>query len=570
MNRRLYAAIAMLPLLAIAPSAGHAAAEAPCTADLLIKGAKIITVDGDRIAQAVAVRGDRIVRVGSVAEVSRCLGPRTTVMTLAGKTILPGFIDAHSHIQGMSEVERTMINIQVPPLKDADGIIAALKAAQARKPAGAWLIGQGTYNQPMPTRAQLDEAFPDNPVDLQWSVHDHLINHRAAIAMGMTKAYPDPPKGTTGRYERTADGEVMIVRDATIPLPPIKTSYAEMKEGVRTILQDFYLKRGVTTVSDMSEPDAYRAYQELEAEGRLPTRVRANYFIRYPDKAAALTDMASLMGVHTGFGDERLQLGAVKILLDGVWGTTAAVYKPFWEGSGTSWMPNNRGGTNFDARTLNDMVARLFAAGWQIQIHANGDRAQDMSLDAFEAALAATPRQDPRFRIEHFGNFLVQDPARTAQRLDRMHRLGVIPSIQPAFLWRLTSPNAQEPGMKFFPLKTLIAQGFHPAGGVDTVGTQNFATYPLFSIARAVLRRSKYGVSVQPEEAISVMDAVRMFTIWSAEANFMEGSRGSIAPGKLADFVVLDQDPLSVAPEQLDKIAVAMTIIGGKVAYSRK
>lgn len=534
-------------------------------ADLIFTGGKVITVDAaETVATGVAVRGDRIVAVGDVAALR---GPATQVVDLKGRALLPGFIDAHSHVEGMADVESHFINIQAPPLKDGKAIIAKLKEAQAKLAPGAWLVGQGTYNQVMPSRAELDAAFPDNPVRLIWSAHDSLINHKAAVAMGMTKDFPDPPKGFSGRYERLPNGEVAIVRDAPAPWPDKAVfTYPELKEGVRWILDDFYLKRGVTTVSDMSSPEAYRAYQDLKAEGRLPTRVRINYVLR----DLKFFDTLKATGIHTGLGDDRLRVGAIKILEDGVWGTTAATYHEHWEGSGTTYKPNNTGGTAFDQDALTKTIVAAHTSGWQVQVHANGDRAQDMVLTAFEAAKAADPRPDPRFRIEHFGHFLVQDPQRTEERLERVKRDGVLVSPQIAFLWRLTDENIKEPNMKFFAMKTLIDRGFHPAGGVDTIGTQNFATYPMFSVARAVNRDTKYGKVVQPEEAISVMDGIRMFTIWSAEANFMEKDLGTIEVGKLADFVVLGQDPLTTPKAKLADIPVDMTVLDGKVVYTRR
>ncbi len=547
-------------------------------ADLVLVNGKVITVDPkDTIAEAVAVKGNRIVAVG---DVSAWRGPKTQVIDLKGRPLLPGFIDAHSHVAGMANVEAHLINIQVPPLKDGAAIIAKLKEAAEKLPAGAWLVGQGTYNQVMPTREELDAAFPDNPVDLMWSVHDHLINSKAAQIMGLTKDYPDPAPGTPGRYERAANGEVAIIRDAPAPWPKGMTptfTYPEKKEALRYILEDFYLKRGVTTVSDMSDLEAYKAFGELKAENRLPTRVRMNIFVPKKgigDQLGSLTadqpvQQLEAMGIKPEAGDHWLRYGGIKFIQDGVWGTTAAVYKPFWNGSGTSWIPNNTGGVSYDQETLNRLVREAYQAGWQIQVHANGDRGQDMVLDAFEAAKAAGARPDDRLRIEHFGHFLVQDPARTEARLERMKRLNIIPSPQVAFLWRLTDLNVQEPDVKFFPMKTMIDRGFRPPGGVDTIGTQNFATYPMFSIARAVNRDTKFGTITQPEEAISVMDGIRMFTIWSAEASFLEKDFGSIEVGKIADFVVLGQDPLTAPKEKLADIPVDMTILDGKVAYAR-
>jgi len=551
--------------LALSASAASAAeAQQHEYADLVFTGGPVVTADAqERIADGVAVKGNRIVAVGDVRE---WRGPATQVVDLEGHALLPGFIDSHSHVSGMANVEANFINIQVPPLSGPQAIIDKLKAAQAKLPKGAWLIGQGTYNQVMPTRGQLDAAFPDMPVDLQWSVHDHLINHAAAVALGMTKDFPDPPAGSTGRYERTADGEVMISRDAPIDIPAPQLTYPELKEGVRDILQRFYLERGVTTVSDLGDATTLRAYEDLQDAGRLPTRVRFNVMALNQQ----LFDAAIGSGVRTGFGNDRLRIGAMKLVEDGVWGTTAAVYHPHWEGSGTTWVPNNTGGTRYTQEKLDELVLAARKAGWQVEIHANGDRAQDMVLHAYEAAAEKVPSDDPRFRIEHFGHFLTQDPERTGARLDRMKRLGVIPSVQVAFLWRLTDENAKEPDVLFFPLRQLIDMGFHPAGGVDTIGTQNFATYPMFSIQRAVARDSKYGTIIQPEQAITTMEAIKMFTIWSAEANFLDKTLGSIEVGKLADFVILGGNPLATPAEELSRIPVVMTVLDGKIVYERK
>ena len=192
-----------------------------------------------------------------------------------------------------------------------------------------------------------------------------------------------------------------------------------------------------------------------------------------------------------------------------------------------------------------------------------------MTIAAYEAAQKAYPRPDARHRIEHFAHFLVQDPERTEERLSRMKQAGIIPSPQVAFLWRLTDEGVKEPNVKFFPMKTLLDEGFHPAGGSDTLGTQNFATDPMFSIAVAVNRKTKYGTPVQAEEAISVMDAIKMFTIWAAYGGFEEKVKGSIEPGKLADLVVLSSDPLAARPEDLADIQADLVILDGKVAYER-
>jgi predicted amidohydrolase YtcJ len=539
-------------------------------ADLVLRGGKVITVDaGDHIGEAVAVTGNRISAIGTNQEISRLVGPQTKIVELNGRTLLPGFIDAHSHVEGLAESEHAMVPIQAPPLKGAAEIIAKLKERASQVPAGTWIVGQGTYNQVMPTREELDRNFPDHPVVLRWSAHDWLLNHRADEKADLNRATPDPQGA--GRIERAPNGEPMILRDAGIDLHLPRPTYQQMREWLPETLRDFYLKRGVTTVHDMSSPEtAYRIYREARDQNELPVRMVLSYIIGVPDISGTNADLEAAMlnsGLRTGFGDNWLRLGAIKIILDGVWGTTAAVYKPVWKGSGTTWIANNFGGVSRSQEILNRQILDAHKAGWQVWVHANGDRAQDMVLTAIEAAQKAFPRDDARHRIEHFGHFLTQDPQRTEERLARMQRDHVIPSPQVAFLWRLTDENLKEPDVKFFPMKTLIQRGFHPPGGSDTLGTQNFATNPLFSLSVAVNRKTKYGQPANPEEAISRMDAIRMFTTWAAYAGFQEKTRGSIENGKLADLVVLSGDPLTVPAEHILDLNVDYTIVDGKIAY---
>ena len=556
-------------------------------ADLILRGGKVITVDGqDHISEAVAVVGNRIQAIGTNQEISRLAGPQTKIIELNGRTLLPGFIDAHSHVEGLAESEHAMVPIQAPPLKDAAAIITKLKERAAQVPPGTWIVGQGTYNQLMPTREELDRNLPDHPVVLRWSAHDLLLNHRADVAAGLSDSTPNPDG--RGRIERAANGEPMILRDAGIELPLPRPTYQQMQQWIPESLRDFYLKRGVTTVYDMSNPEvAYRIYREERDKGELPVRIVLSYIIGPNDLlprqtvhdeapsslgAQGIDVEAALLksGLRTGFGDNWLRLGAIKIILDGVWGTTAAVYKPVWKGSGTTWVPNNYGGVNRTQEALNRQILEAHKAGWQVWVHANGDRAQDMVLTAVEAAQKEFPREDARHRIEHFGHFLVQDPQRTEERLARMQRDHVIPSPQVSFLWRLTDANLKEPDVKFFPIATLIKMGFQPPNGSDTLGTQNFATNPLFAISAAVNRMTKYGEPVDPQEAVSRMDAIRMCTIWAAYSGFQERTRGSIETGKLADLVVLSGDPLTVPAKHILDLKVDYTVLDGKVAYERQ
>jgi predicted amidohydrolase YtcJ len=538
---------------------GGAPAPGATVADLVLRGGKVITVDAqDRITTAVAVVGNRIAATGSGQEIARFVGPATRVIELKGRTVTPGFIDSHSHVEGLAESENFAVPIHIPhSVKTTNDILQRLKDAAAKLPPGNWIVGQGTYNQPMPTRGELDQALPRHPVVLRWSAHDLLINHAAVEAAGI-RNLPDP-RGV-GKIERTAAGEPMILRDAEVELPLPRPTAAQRRSWLEPTLRDFYLKRGVTSVYDMSSPDTYATYQDLRDQGVLPTRMLLTY---------RGFDAIANAGLRTGFGDDWIRIGGIKLVIDGVWGTTAATYRPAWEGSGTTWVPNNRGGTSVSQQEFNQLVLAPHLKGWQVWVHANGDRAQDMVITAFENAQRVLPRPDARHRIEHFGHFLTQDPERTAERLARMKRGNIIAAPQVVFLWRLTDVNVKEPDVKFFPMRTLIEMGFKPAGGSDTLGTQNFATNPMFNISVAVNRRTKLGTPANPEEAISPMDALRMLTIWAAYSGFEEKVKGSIEAGKLADLVVLSGDPLTIAREKIADIQPDLTIIDGKIGYER-
>lgn len=541
-------------------------------ADIVFRGGAVVTVDPqERVASAVAIVGNRIAAVGSEQEVNRFAGARTRVIDLNGRALLPGFIDSHSHVEGLAVSEQLYVPIQAPPLRDANEIVARLKARAAQLPPGTWIVGQGTYNQVMPTREQLDRELPQHPVVLRWSAHDLLLNHMANEMSGLGRGTPDPTG--MGRIERAANGEPAILRDVSVELPLPRPTAEQIRQWLPLTLRDFYLARGVTTVYDMSSPEvAHKVYQDLKVNGRLPVRLRLNYIIGAGDLNGGKSDrLASLLRgrVRPESGDDWIRIGALKIILDGVWGTTAAVYRPAWEGSGTTWLPNNVGGVSRPQQILNQQVVESHKAGWQIWVHANGDRAQDMVLTAYEAAQQAAPRPDARHRIEHFGHFLTRDASRTEERLSRMLRGHVIPAPQVAFLWRLTDRNLKEPGVTFFAMATLLKRGFHPSGGSDTLGTQNFATNPWFSIATAVNRKTKYGAVVQPDEAIPVMDAIRMQTIWAAFAGFQENDKGSIEVGKLADLVVVSDNPLKIARDRLAQIQTDITVVDGKIAYQR-
>ncbi len=542
-------------LLILVAGLGFTQPASQTSADLILRGGKVVAVDeAGTIAEAVAVAGNRIVAVGSNVAIDALVGAHTQVIELGGRVLLPGFIDAHNHVEGSSQGDAFRLPVAIPPLETAQDVLEAVKARAAELPPGAWIEGQGTYYQPMPSREQLDVAVPDHPVVIRWSAHDVVANRMAMEVSGITRNTVAPPGGV---IERDADGEPTgIFRDARQLLHTPIPTYEDTLRVIPPTLTKLWLEQGVTSVYTMDSLDGIRAYQELRDAGELPpVRLSISFFLRSFDLDALLST-----GLRTGFGDDWLKIGGIKILLDGVWGTTAATSAPAY---GTT---DNFGNLSRSPEQLREEVEKAHAAGWQVWIHCNGDRAQNLALDAFEAALEKYPREDHRHRIEHFGNFLVDDKI-----LDRMEQLNVIPVPQASFIWRTTNELLQQPGRpRLYVLKTLIDRGFRPPGNADSVGTQPFSINPMFSFTRAVLRTSKFGTEVDPDEAISVMDAIKMHTIWAAYSGFEEDIKGSLEVGKLADMVVLSDDPLSVPPDQLMSIKADITIVDGKVVYERR
>ena len=523
-------------------------------ANTVLKGGKVITVDlDDRIAQAVAIRGNQIAAVGSDSEISRWIGPKTRIVDLAGRTVVPGFIDAHNHVEHTAYFLHLRLNIHSPPLASSAAVLEKVVRQAAKVPAGTWIVGQGTYGQPMPGREELDRALPDHPVVLRWSMHKQVANSKAFEVSGIDRDTPDPPGG---RLERGPDGNptgILLEAFDVLAIPPYP--YDEVREAIRRTLEDIFLKQGVTTVYALpASAGGVRAFQDLWENGELPVRVHLNITAAPGHQPLADTPSLLKLGIRTGWGDDWLKIGAIKIFVDGS-DAMSVNYGSRPEAGGDAGLPRS-------PEQLTREVTAAHGAGWQLWLHAIGDRAQDIALDAFEAALEAHPSADHRHRIEHMGNALFSRKA-----LERARRLGIIPVPTVAFMWADGSVPA---GEIWYPLTTLLEMGFQPPGNADSAGTQTFGINPMFSIERAVTRKSRTGASISPDEAVSPMDVIRMHTTYAARAGFEEKTRGSLEPGKLADLVVLSGDPLTASADQLMKIRADLTMVDGEIRYERE
>jgi predicted amidohydrolase YtcJ len=525
------------------PVAAQGFANGAPPADLVLLGGRVITLDpNDRTAQAIAVGGNRIIAIGSDAEIQRLQGPKTRVIQLQGRGVTPGFIDSHTHAESTAEFRNFWVDLHSPPLPaehSSTAILQKLRDRVTQVPPGTWVVGEGPFGpQVPPTASELTAAFPNHPVVVKYGMHQYVANRKALAMANITKLTPDPPGA---KIEKGSDGEPTGMLYECFELFPITYPRAELKHALETTLTEDFLKQGVTTVYELSVTQpANGLYQELHDEGKLPIRLHIGYMI-YPALQPVI-DLESLlrMGIHSGLGDDWLRIGPAKLFVNGA-------------GAGVPLIRR-------DQATLNNTALRLHHAGWQLWLHAIGEPAQDMALEALETVLRADPRPDPRHRIEHIGGVLDQP------RFDRMKRLGIIPvPTEPALPYGPPGDSKAVP----YPYRTLLAMGFQPPGNSDTGGSYSWQMNVIARLAIFVTRAAENGTANHPEEAVTVTQALRILSTYGAYAGFEEKTRGTLEIGKLADMVVLSNDPLSIAPNQLKDLKIDATIIDGSVRYER-
>jgi hypothetical protein len=336
-----------------------------------------------------------------------------------------------------------------------------------------------------------------------------------------------------------------------------KPSFAEREQSVKDVLQ-FFALNGVTSIYDFPSRDGLRIYQDLLSKSELPVRLRCQVILNVThdrDPDSTFDEDFLRYGIHTGFGNEWLKIGGIKLFLDGE-SETGLRYDP--PGQKKQWV----GVQKMDQETLNRIVTDAQKNGFQIWIHALGNRAQDMALDAYELAQSKYPRADARNRIEHAGN---QEAGATSQeQLDRMKRLGVIPVPTGAWIYLGRAFKGTQAKVPFI-YRTLLDEGFQPPGNSDSLGSMPESMNPFFSIWTMVTRKTRSGELLAPEQAITPAEALRIYTIFGAHSGFDEKTKGSIEQGKVADLIIVSDDPLTVVADRLKDIKVITTIVDGKI-----
>jgi predicted amidohydrolase YtcJ len=558
--RRTCFAILAAPLISVA--AAQAQTNRAChDADLVVRDAKIVTMDATRsVATSMAIRNGRILTVGTPKDVASCIGSYTSVLDLHGQTVLPGLIDIHTHAaEWMARRFRNNVDLSDPKLRSIEDVAKAIAAVVASSPKGKWIRGSGWSEAGLAehryiNRKDLDAVSPDNPVWLlQFSGHLAVVNTAALELAGISRDTPNPPGGVIDKDEAGEPTGVLKDNAVDVVAALVPPPSSELLVRSVAMASEAALSFGLTTIHDITPYLA--AYQAAHREGKLKVRVQLSPNVN----SIADAEVLAKNGIHTGFGDNFLKLGAAKMYADGAPSAkTAAVYTPA-EGE-----PGNLGLLIWKPEALQKAQRILAAAGWQLETHAIGDRAIDEVLDSYQAVMKELSLSAPRFRIEHCA---ISTPA-ILQRLLELH---VQVASNPSFVFSFGSRFAKfgpERVRWIFPEKAYLENGIVAGAGSDVPITP---LNPWLGISAAVLRRdSQTGQIIVPEERITILQALEMYTRNGAYVGFEEEQKGSLEPGKLADFVVIDRDVLSVSSEELKDVKVLKTFVGGELVYESR
>ncbi|HEX6051593.1 MAG TPA: amidohydrolase [Gemmatimonadaceae bacterium] len=563
---------------AVAASAGARAQQV--RADLVLVNGRVLTVDStDRIAQAVGIAGDRIVAVGTTAEVERAAAPNARRIDLGGRTVTPGLLDAHIHFASGGPDRKLVLDLSYPAVKSIADVTAAVRAKAATVKKGEWIQGRGWDEGKLAERRvivarDLDAVSPDNPVILTQTTSHYTVANSVALRLaGITKDTRDPPGGT---IDRNADGTPTgLLRESASGLvrrlvPP--RSAADVDAGVRDFVKA-YNAEGMTGAKDLNvSQQTWDIYRKAQQDGALTVRVFALWSGGRSVDAAkrVIAERAAMSKPYESTGDDHLIAGGVKLYIDGSGGARTAWLYDDWSKEYRGVDTGNKGYPTSNADTMRALIRMYHDAGMHVSVHAIGDRAIDWVVDTYDQAMRENPKKGLRHGIIH-ANIPTDHAIDVMARLQTEFDAGY-PEPSATFTWWIGDTYAGNFGPKrsprLNPFKTFRAKGMTWANGSDFGVTPFAARYGIWAaVAREPLLGVYGGDPFGRAESVDVRTALRAVTIWAARQMFLEDRIGSIEVGKYADLAVWDRDFYSVPTAEIKDAKCLMTIFNGKVVF---
>lgn len=547
-------------------------------ADMIITNGKILTVDEQfTIAEAVAIKDDKIIAVGSNNDIRKLAGRQSKIIDAAGKTVIPGLNDAHLHpeMASLSEIEET-----IPDVHTISELLEWINSQTKSKPEGEWIIFPKMFftrliDLRQPRLSELDSAAPAHPVFLNGSFGG-MINTAAMQVSGINEKtlhkgiLKDKKTGKLSGFIRASAFNLL-------ELPPQRDLSLQEREDALLAMLERYNRYGITSLcSGAGDFESYSMYRELGNEGKLTMRIYQNILLGYNtiSQANTFVDAINSYDFVTGDGDEWVRIGAVKVFLDGGILTGTAYLREPWGDKARSIFgvrdPNYRGVVNYSPDELLAIVTAANENNWKFTAHSTGGGGVDLLLDVYEQVDKMKSIKDKRFSIIH-GNFF------TDRAIERMSELGVYADMQPAWFYKDADAMKKILGDErietFHPYRSMIDAGVVVNGGSDHMvkwdADASINPYnPFLAMWTMVKRTTERNSVIVPAEAITREEALRMYTINNAYASFEESIKGSIEPGKLADLAILSDDLLDCPVDQIKDIQSELTIVGGKIVYT--
>jgi predicted amidohydrolase YtcJ len=538
--------------------------------DAIYYNGKIVTLDKkESVASAVAIKDGKFAQVGNTEEIKKLAGTATKMVDLAGKTVVPGLIDGHTHPVETVRMKEKWVDTRFPGTSSVKEALSRIGDRVKVTPKGDWIFAAGSSSSEnkftekrLPEKAELDGIAPENPVVFLNGTHEAVMNSLALNKLGIKKGSTRLKNGgialTDDQGEPTGD---MIEAEGDVPDEPTE---AELTRYYSKNIPELWNQNGFTSLCSITNSQTLAVLNQVATSASTPHRLRFTAPVWTDPAGKLLPEDLSTLSLSKDADPAWYRTGGIKVWIDGEPDArTGAVYEPYL-GHFPGDFPGGKGILNATQEKANQLAANIDGAGLMCLFHCSADRSTDVGLNAYEHILKSGPRKN-LLRIEHFGDFMM-----TKEQLKRAVAMDIKVSVQPAWLTNLAKANYENLGKEradtSFSFRSMIDAGLEPSGGTDVTGIYLVNLNPFLHMGASVTRESDMGV-FHPEQAVTPLEALKMWTIWAAKALGEESFKGSIEPGKYADMTVLSHDLLTVPADQIKSIKALKTIVGGEIVY---